>query len=90
MLKPFSPGFRRGVDPPLVWGGEFSDEFVLDEAFDDPLAQVAGCEGPDWRSLPFDLDGGIVDGQLGHPEVEGSPRFEVASWLKSVCDLPRL
>ncbi len=64
MLKTLSPCFSRWVDPPLVWGGEFSDELVLDEEFDDPLAQVAGGKGPDWRSLPFDLDGGIDDGLL--------------------------
>ncbi len=81
MLKPFSPGFSRGVDPPLVRGGEFSNEFVLDEEVDGPFAQVAGGEGPDWRSLPLDLDGGIVNGLLGHPAVVEALRLEAASWV---------
>ncbi len=64
MLESFSTGFRRGVDPPFVWGGEFPNEVVLDEELDDPFAHVAGSEGPHWRSLPFDLDGGILDRQF--------------------------
>ena len=67
MLKPFSPGLSRGVDPPFVWEGEFPDEFVLDEELDDPLAQVAGGKGPHWRSLPLDLDTDICNGLFGHP-----------------------
>ncbi len=92
MLKPFSPGFSRGVDSPLVRGGEFPDEFVLDEEVDGFLAQVAGGEGPDWRSLPLDLDGGIVDGLLRHPSVVETLRLEAASWVaaRSVRDLSRL
>ncbi len=64
MLETFSPGFRGGMDPPFVWGGEFPDEVVLDEELDDLFAQVTSGEGPNWRSLPFDLDGGILDGQF--------------------------
>ena len=61
MLKALATRFRRGVDSPLLRGEEFSDELVLREEFDDPLAQAPSGEGPHWRSLPFNLDGGIDD-----------------------------
>jgi hypothetical protein len=55
------------VDPPFVRGGELSDEVVLSEELDDLFTQVPGGEGPDGRFLSLDLDGDILDGQLGHP-----------------------
>ena len=45
-------------------GGQLSNELVLREEFDDPLAQVHGGKWPHLRSLPFDLDGDIDDGLL--------------------------
>ena len=55
---------RRGVDSPLLRGGELSDELALLEEFDDLLAHAPGGEGPRMRSLPFALEGGIDDGLL--------------------------
>ena len=68
VLIPFSAGFRRWVDPPVVGGREFPDEVFLDEQLDSLFAQVAGREGPHGRSFPFDLDGDILDRLLGHSE----------------------
>ena len=51
----------RGVDSPLLWGGELLDELVLLEELDNFLEEAPSGEGPHWRSLPFDLEGGMVD-----------------------------
>ena len=68
MLIPFSAGFRGWVDPPDIGGREFPDEVFLDEQLDSLFAQATGREGPYGRSFPFDLDGDILDGLLGHSE----------------------
>jgi hypothetical protein len=52
------------VNSPLLRGGELSDKLVLLEELDDFLAKSPGGEGPHWRSLLFDLEGGMVDGLL--------------------------
>ena len=64
MLEAFATSFCRGVDPPILRGGELSDELVFREELDDLLAQAPGCEGPSWRSFTFNLEGGMVDGLL--------------------------
>ncbi len=74
------------MDPPFVRGGELPDEVVLNEELDDLFTQVTGGEGPGGRSVPFDLDGGIVDGQLGHPEVAGLVRLVAASYGRLLSD----
>ena len=50
-------------------GGEPSDEIFLREELNDMFTQVSCREGSYWRSLSFDLEGGIVDGLLGHSSV---------------------
>ncbi len=64
MLEALATHFNRGVDSPLFRGGELSDELVLPEEFDNLLAHAPGGEGSGGRSLPFDLDGGMVNGLL--------------------------
>jgi hypothetical protein len=54
------------VDTPVIGGREFPDEVFFDEELDILFAQVAGCEGSYGRSFPFDLDGDILKGLLGH------------------------
>ena len=48
MLEALATRFRRGVDSPLLRGGEIelSDELILREEFDDLLAPAHGGEGP--------------------------------------------
>ena len=46
------------------------------------LAKCPCGERLDGCSLSFDLDGGIVNGQLGHPEVAGLVRLVAASGVK--------
>ncbi len=57
------------MDLQFVWGGELPDKAVLNEELDDLFAQAAGRKGPDGRSFPLDLDGDILDGQLGHQGI---------------------
>ena len=57
------------MDPPFIWGGELSNEVVLNEELDDLFAQALGCKGLDGRSFPLDLEGDILDGLLGHPVI---------------------
>ena len=79
VLIDFSAGFRTWMDPPVVGGREITDEVFLDEVFDNLFAQTSGREGPDGRSLPFDLEGDILDGLLGHSEGSIELRLEAAS-----------
>ena len=74
------------MDLPFVRGGELPDEIVLNEELDDMFAQIMGGKGPDGRSLSFDLDGGIVNGQLGYPEVAGLVRLVAASYGRLLSD----
>ena len=57
------------MDPPIFRGGELSDELVLNDELDDLFAQAPGRKGPNGRSFPLDLEGGMVDVLLGHPGV---------------------
>ena len=74
------------MDPPFVRGGELPDEVVLNEELDDLFAQVTGGEGPDGRSFFLDLDGGIVNRQLGHPEVASLVRLVATSYGRLLSD----
>ncbi len=64
VLEALATLLRRGVDSPLLRGGELPDELVPLEEFDDLLAHATGGEGPHMRSLPFALDDGIDNGLL--------------------------
>ena len=77
------------MDPPFVEGGELPDEVVLNEELDDMFAQVAGSKGPHGRSLSLDLDGDILDGQLGHPVVVVLLRLVAASYGRLLSDRVR-
>ncbi len=57
------------MDPPLIRGGELSDEVVFDEELDGMFANVSGWEEPDGRPFSLDLEGDILDGLLGHPVI---------------------
>ena len=70
MMEAFATCFRRRVDAPLLWGGEFLDELVLYEELDGMFAQGSCSEGPNGRSLPFARGGGMIGGVLVHPWVE--------------------
>ena len=60
--KPLPLAFVEG----LPRRRELSDKLVVNEELDDMFAQGHCCERPDGRSLPFDLEGGMVDGVLVH------------------------
>ena len=64
VLQALATHFRRGVNSPLLRGGELHAELVPLEEFDDLLAHAPGGEGPHGRSLPFALEGGIDNGLL--------------------------
>jgi len=66
VLEAFATSLCRRVNPPILREGELSDELVFNEELDDMLAHAPGCEGPHGRSFPFDLEGGMIDGLLGH------------------------
>ena len=74
------------MDPPFIGGGELPDEVVINEELDDMFTQVPGGEGPDGRSLSLDLDGDILDGQLGHPVVVVLLRLVAASYGRLQSD----
>ena len=54
------------MDSPFLWGGELYDELFFNEEIDDLFAQVSCRVRSYGRSFPFDLDGDIFDGLLGH------------------------
>ena len=51
VMEAFATFYNRGVDPPVLRGGELFDDFVVREEFDDSLAHALGSEGPYWRSF---------------------------------------
>ena len=71
------------MESPFLRRGELSDELLLREKIDDLFAKVSCREGPRIRSLPFDLEGGIVDGLLGH-----SWFVQMVSTEKWLCSPP--
>jgi hypothetical protein len=71
VLETLTLGLRRRVDAPLVRGTEFSNMLVLCEELDGLFALGPYCEGSKERSLPFDRDGGMVEGLLGHSGADG-------------------
>ena len=61
--------FHRRADPPVFRWGELSDELVLGEKPHDMFAHATGYKRLYGRSFPLDLEGGMVDGLLGHSGV---------------------
>ena len=67
MLEASASSLGRGLDAPLFWGGELSDELVLSEELDGLFTGGFCGKGPNMRSLSFSRGGGMINGLLGHP-----------------------
>ena len=67
MLEAFASSLGRGVDAPLFWEGELSNELVLSEELDGLFESGSCGKRPHKRSLCFTRGGGMIDGLLGHP-----------------------
>ena len=71
VLKAGSASLNGGMNSPVVRGGEFTDESMLDKGGQGQLEGRLGREGPDGSSLSFyrDLLGGILAWLLRHQGV---------------------
>ncbi len=59
------------MDAPFFRGVELFDELAMYKEIDDIPAQDPYRERPHRRTLPFNLDGGMLDGQLAHFVLKG-------------------
>jgi hypothetical protein len=61
MLEAFASGLGQGVDAPLFWGEELSDELVFSEELDGLFAGGPCGKGLHMRSLSFTRGGGMIN-----------------------------